>query len=182
MVKLSESALVSRMRDIYRSRLQEIMGEVRVRDEAGNILVSPGLKVRHGDTGFEYTVDSVSEDPDTRQINVTLRKPEVPRFDPPGEHFVGESGSSEIDASSYISHVDRLISTFGDNLNKDHEESSVTFVVNQQDFEEDYDLDLADSSKKNPKKKETNSSDKNASKKKPAQKLSTNKTSKGVKR
>jgi hypothetical protein len=157
MTLMSEAVLVGRMRDIYRRRLQQILGEIKLRDESGNIIVSPGLKVRHAETGFEYTVDSVSEDPGTRQLSVTLKKPEVPRFDPPGEEFVGESGDLVKDKSDTLemSHVDRLVSTFGDSTSGTQGESNITFVVNQQEFEEDYDLEMSDSDEK---KKASNSS------------------------
>lgn len=157
MTVMTEAALIEKMRDLYRHRLRSLLGEVKLRDDAGNIIVSPGLKVRHSETGFEYTVDSVSEDPGTNQVNVTLKKPEVPRFNPPGEEFVGESdGLSRDDTEdSQITHVDRLINSFGDSISGSEDESNVTFVVNQQEFEQDYDLEMSDAPKN--KQKKTNS-------------------------
>ena len=49
-------------------------------DSDGRVLVSPGLKVRHKDSQFEYTVDSVFKDDD--DIKIVLQLPEEPRFDP----------------------------------------------------------------------------------------------------
>lgn len=155
MTLMSEAVLVGRMRDIYRRRLQQILGEIRLRDESGNIIVSPGLKVRQSKSGFEYTVDSVDEDPGSRQVMITLRKPEVPRFDPPGEEFVGESGAPIPDdiGDSDATHVDRLMSKFGNSMSGSDldGESSVTFVINQEEFEDDYELEPSDSNEKREK-------------------------------
>ena len=58
--------------------------ETDVKDERGEIVISPGLKVRHKDSQFEYTVDGVVQD-DSGKIQVVLRLPDEPRFDPPGK-------------------------------------------------------------------------------------------------
>lgn len=182
MTVMTEAALVEKMRDLYRHRLRSLLGEVRLRDDAGNIIVSPGLKVRHSETGFEYTVDSVDEDPSTRQVNVTLKKPEVPRFSPPGEEFVGESGDLVRDDADPVqmTHVDRLISSFGDSALGPKDESNVTFVVDQQEFEEDYDLEMSDSSKN--KEKKSNSGYQKDSPKPTSKKPNTKQSQKGVKK
>ena len=39
------------------------MNETDVKDSKGNIIISPGLKVRHKDSQFEYTVDQVLKEP-----------------------------------------------------------------------------------------------------------------------
>ena len=59
-----------------------MLGETDVRDDAGNIIISPGLKVRHKGSQYEYTVDNVIQEPDG-EIQVILRMPEAPRIDPP---------------------------------------------------------------------------------------------------
>ena len=38
--------------------------ETNATDSSGRVLVSPGLKVRHIDSQFEYTVDNVYKDDD----------------------------------------------------------------------------------------------------------------------
>lgn len=152
---ISEAVLIGRMRDIYRRRLQQILGEIKLRDESGNIIVSPGLKVRQVKSGFEYTVDSVDEDPGSGQVSVTLRKPEVPRFDPPGEEFVGESDVPLAGRTrdTGTTHVDRLMSKFGDNLSDAGAagETGITFVIDQQEFEDDYELEMSDADDKKEK-------------------------------
>ena len=54
--------------------------ESNITDKRGNIVISPGLKVRHKKSKFEYTVDSVVQDK-TGKIVVLLKKPEESRFD-----------------------------------------------------------------------------------------------------
>ena len=54
--------------------------ETDIKDKRGNLVISPGLKVRHKKSQFEYTVDSVVQDKGGK-IVVMLKKPESPRFD-----------------------------------------------------------------------------------------------------
>jgi hypothetical protein len=55
------------------------MKETDIKDKEGNIVISPGLKVRHKKSQFEYTIDSVVKD-DSGKIVVMLNSPESPRF------------------------------------------------------------------------------------------------------
>lgn len=59
------------------------MRESDIKDKQGNIVISPGLKVVHKDSGFEYTVDSVLQEPNG-QVTVMLASPETPRVEPTG--------------------------------------------------------------------------------------------------
>jgi hypothetical protein len=61
-----------------------MLGESEVKDDDGNIIISPGLKVRHKSSQYEYTVDNVVQDPGG-EVQVILRMPEDPRFEPPAE-------------------------------------------------------------------------------------------------
>ena len=54
--------------------------ETDLKDRRGNIVISPGLKVRHKKSQFEYTVDSVVQDR-SGKIVILLKKPDVGRFD-----------------------------------------------------------------------------------------------------
>lgn len=54
--------------------------ESDVVDKRGNIVISPGLKVKHKESQFEYTVDSVVQEP-SGKITIVLGSPEKPRFD-----------------------------------------------------------------------------------------------------
>jgi hypothetical protein len=82
---LTEQIVIEMMREEYQKRLQEALSETDVFDDRGNVLISQGLKVRHKDTQFEYTVDDVIEDPKTGKTMIKLKLPEEPRFEPPPE-------------------------------------------------------------------------------------------------
>ena len=43
----------------YTGRLLKALSEVDVLDKQGNIIISKDLKVRHKDSGYEYTVDDL---------------------------------------------------------------------------------------------------------------------------
>ena len=58
------------------------VNETEVKDDEGNVVISPGLKVRHKASQYEYTVDAIIQEPGD-EIQVVLRMPEGPRFDPP---------------------------------------------------------------------------------------------------
>ena len=57
--------------------------ETDIQDSEGRVVISPGLKVRHKDSQYEYTVDSVVKD-ESGKHTVVLRLPEEPRFEPAG--------------------------------------------------------------------------------------------------
>ena len=61
-----------------------MLDEIDIKDKQGNVIVSPGLKVRHKKSQYEYTIDNVVQDPDG-EVNVILKMPEEPRFEPPPE-------------------------------------------------------------------------------------------------
>jgi len=54
--------------------------EMDVKDPRGNVVISKGLKVRHVSSQYEYTVDSVIQEP-SGDITVMLASPEAARFD-----------------------------------------------------------------------------------------------------
>ena len=63
------------------------MNETDVKDSRGNVVIAPGLKVRHKDSQFEYTVDQVLQEPGG-EVTVMLASPESPRFKPAQEEEV----------------------------------------------------------------------------------------------
>ena len=79
--QLTEKGLIRLMRDTYKNRLLEVMAETDLIDKQGNVVIQKGLKVRHKDSQYEYTVDSVMQDPDGK-VSVKLRNPDVGRIDP----------------------------------------------------------------------------------------------------
>jgi hypothetical protein len=54
--------------------------ETSIKDPNGKILISPGLKVRHKDSGFEYTVDSIVKQ--NGEMFILLNLPDEPRLEP----------------------------------------------------------------------------------------------------
>ena len=70
----------------YTDRLLRALTEIDVFDDQGNIIISKDLKVRHKDSGYEYTVDDVVSDDDG--VQVVLRDPEEPRVEPEGEEGI----------------------------------------------------------------------------------------------
>lgn len=139
MKKIDERQLVERMHRAYKQRLMEVLGETEVRDSHDNVVIKPGLKVRHKASQFEYTVDSVEGDPETGKLTITMLSPETPRFDPPhGEEFIGEQTP--------------LIGTEPAQLLADEPaprgevgpdsvpEEDVVFVVDEKEFEKDYEV------------------------------------------
>ena len=59
-----------------------MLEETDVKDDQGNIIIQPGLKVRHKESQYEYTVEDVFQD-DSEEITIVLNLPEEPRFNPP---------------------------------------------------------------------------------------------------
>lgn len=80
MVQLIREEYTRRIMEVYRNNVRGIF-EADMFDVEGNQLLSPGLKVRHKKSGYEYTVDHVEGTEDN--AIVYLRHPETPRFKPP---------------------------------------------------------------------------------------------------
>jgi hypothetical protein len=144
MKRVSERALVEAMRTAYRRRLFEVLGETDVRDARGNIVIQPGLKVRHKKTQLEYTVDSVTEGPGG-EVTIRLRNPEEPRFEPShGQQFVGE------EAPLLSARPDPGLATDLEPLEEPRvdlekgtgpgSEEEVEFVIDEKEFEKDYEV------------------------------------------
>ena len=88
MMKRNERKIIQLIKEEYSKRLLEVYRETAkdrfeadMFDELGNQLLSPGLKVRHKSSGYEYTVDHVEGEGENAVV--FLRHPEVPRFKPP---------------------------------------------------------------------------------------------------
>ena len=80
MIQLIREEYNSRILELFRENVKDIF-EADMFDSEGNQLLSPGLKVRHKASGYEYTVDHV-EGKDDGAV-VYLRHPDSPRFKPP---------------------------------------------------------------------------------------------------
>ena len=113
------------------------MAEIRetdVKNSRGEIVISPGLKVRHKDSQYEYTVDGVIED-EKGDIQIVLNMPDEPRFDevPNSEEIIQAKPSSdskiiyEIDPNSFY-------------YEPEEDEDTGLMMVSQKEFEKEYEV------------------------------------------
>lgn len=131
--------LLNMFRNEYRRRLDEVIGESDAFDDDGNMILSPDLKVRHKDSGLEYTIDSV--DGEEGSLKITLRSPESPRFEPAPEtkEILGEPREDEVLGEQDVAEPDEL----GDAIMslEDEPQEEKVFVIDQKEFESDYEVD-----------------------------------------
>ena len=133
MRKIDRQTLVEEMRKRYYTRLLEVLDETDVKDKRGNVVIQPGLKVRHSKSQYEYTVADVQENPENGEVQITLQAPEEPRFEPSSagdvlreeDHAEGQSDGMPIQPQSELSDLDS-----GDEV----------FVVDEKEFEKDYEV------------------------------------------
>lgn len=149
MAKLTEAQVIRLMRNEYRQRLIETIGEADMFDDKGNHLLSPGLKVRHKDSKFEYTVDSVEGEKDAGNVKVTLKLPDEPRFDPPEEP--SSMISDEVSHSAVMGEGDPAVAapaSYAVSATEDETSAHVSiepkeeteFVIDQEEFEKEYEV------------------------------------------
>lgn len=133
-MSVDKKFLLEVFRHEYFSRLDEVIGEADVFDEDGNVILSPDLKVRHKDSGLEYTIDRVEGE--GSQVQIFLRSPETPRFQPADEEpgLLGEPRHEDI-----LGEQDP--SSFEPVLDEPSSEDEVVFVVDQEEFEKEYEVD-----------------------------------------
>jgi hypothetical protein len=151
---LTEQIVLELMREEYQKRLQEALSETDVFDDQGNVLISQGLKVRHKDTQFEYTVDDVIEDPESGKTMIKLKLPEEPRFDPPPEdegliadvpppedNVLGEQDPAGPTPRRAIEpHAAALPDDDPTALQAQPEEEGELFMIDQEEFEKEYEV------------------------------------------
>ena len=92
MIKLIREEYTQRIVKLFRENVRDIF-EADMFDAEGNQLLSPGLKVRHKKSGYEYTVDHVEGTGDNAEVY--LRHPEMPRFKPPPSETQLKEGDDE---------------------------------------------------------------------------------------
>tara|TARA_B100001057_G_C22867291_1_gene957102 strand:+ start:2644 stop:3009 length:366 start_codon:yes stop_codon:yes gene_type:complete len=105
----------------YEDRLKtfSLLKESSTMDKEGNVVLEPNLKVRHKDSGFEYTVKKVLND--RGQVQIVLRTPESPRFHPssiPNQVIAGKSEKEEFPPQD-----------LGDEFSVDREEFEKSYEV-----------------------------------------------------
>ena len=139
MTKVNTSFVLEMFRREYIARINEVMGEADAFDEDGNMILSPDLKVRHKKSGLEYTIDNVEGE--DGKLQITLRSPESPRFEPAPEmrDILGEPKDEEILGEQEVQpasdDVEAVIDVQAD------EPEEVLFVIDQAEFEDDYEVD-----------------------------------------
>jgi hypothetical protein len=139
MKMLTEADVIKIMRDEYKHRLLEVMKEADVFDDQGNLLVTKDLKVRHKKSQYEYTVDDVFADPNSGKLKIILRLPDEPRISPPGaEGILADTPEPEI-----IGEDELIISKEeggASDIGEDELDDELVFVVDQAEFEKDYEV------------------------------------------
>ena len=146
MAALTEKRLIRLMRDAYRARLLEAISESDVVDKRGNIVIQRDLKVRHKKTQYEYTVDSVEGQGDN--IQIALRVPDAPRFDPPpeGEEILDNEQAEILGEQDPFANPIKDFPTRDLTLAKlsddavDEPEADDIFVIDREEFEKEYEV------------------------------------------
>jgi hypothetical protein len=129
------------MREEYKTRLMEVMHEADMFDKTGNMVIRKGLKVRHKDTQYEYTVDDVAQN-DDGSLDVHLKLPEEPRFpaEPSGDEVIAGGAKKEViqelDPPQDLSVGDSVPVT----ADTPEEEEEELFVIDQEEFEKEYEV------------------------------------------
>ena len=136
----AEKKLVGLLREAYDQRLRQVLSEIDVLDKEGNVIISKDLKVRHKKSGFEYTVDSVKQV--GKDVQVVLRKPEVPRVEDPGAVGVipaTETGRKpEMIRDADLKKAAEPKSKLPPLPHEAQEDGSPVFVVDKKAFEKEY--------------------------------------------
>lgn len=111
--------------------------ETDIQDKQGNVLISPDLKVRHKDSQYEYTVDSVIKD-DNDEIVVLLRLPEVPRIDQEDQE-VAPDLMKGIEGADVLYEIDPNVSVYEPDEGDESEEPDL-LAVPKDEFEKEYEV------------------------------------------
>ena len=132
--------ILNMMRKEYTMRLLEALTETDLLDKSGKVVVGAGLKVRHKDSQFEYTVDSVDQGPDG-EYKITLRNPDTPRFEPAeSDTLLGEDDGLLPSPEMMPTGDDPVVK-----VNTASEEEPLVgpddmIVIDQSEFEKDYEV------------------------------------------
>ncbi len=116
-----------------------MLEELDIKDKHGNVIIQPGLKVRHKASQYEYTVDDVVKTPEG-EISVLLRMPEEPRFDPPPEEDVVISDATTTTLPLYEVNPSAIEYFVPDDDSSAHPGEEEFLEVPQKEFEKDYEV------------------------------------------
>ena len=116
-----------------------MLGETDIKDKHGHVIIEPGLKVRHKESQFEYTVDDVLQD-DSDNITIILKLPEVPRFTPPPDDPEGVITDTPI-KDVMLKEVDPPEVYFEPEADSTFDvEDDALIAVSQEEFEKEYEV------------------------------------------
>ena len=133
MRKINKQSLVESMRRRYYQRLLEVLDETDVKDKRGNVVIQPGLKVRHSKSHYEYTVADVQENPENGEVQITLQAPEEPRFEP-------SSSGDVIREDDSLQEPEEEMPVQPQSDLEDPSSDADVFVVDEKEFEKDYEV------------------------------------------
>tara|TARA_R100000008_G_C3572813_1_gene163301 strand:- start:805 stop:1152 length:348 start_codon:yes stop_codon:yes gene_type:complete len=114
------------------------MNETDIKDSHGNIVISPGLKVKHKDSQFEYTVDQVLKEPNG-EVTIMLSPPEAPRFEPSGEEGILSDENRKEKILYEVEPIGNLSDLFYIPSEEDPEEEDL-LAVSSKEFEKEYEV------------------------------------------
>jgi len=109
-----------------------------VKDKYGNVIIQQGLKVRHKESQFEYTVEDVLQDED-EEITVILNLPEEPRFIPPSQDGVMSDSKEGLVAIYEYDISDQKDDTYFE-PEKLEDDNDGMIAVSQKEFEKEYEV------------------------------------------
>ena len=145
--------LLEVLRMEYAKRINEVLDESDAFDERGNLILAPDLKVRHKKSGYEYTIANVEGD-EPGKIQIVLRDPEEPRFEPPpeGEEVLGgPEDTSSLNEQDIDPRIPQLLDPTAQDVDysvnaiaalaDDEPQDEVVFVIDQEEFEKEYEVD-----------------------------------------
>jgi len=143
MTKVNTTFLLEMFRAEYKQRINEVIGEADAFDDDGNMILSPDLKVRHKKSGLEYTIDKV--DGEDGSLQIFLRSPESPRFEPAPEtkEILGEPREEDVlgEQDGLAQAIDTLAAVPETPDAQADVDEDVVFIVDQSEFESDYEVD-----------------------------------------
>ena len=107
------------------AKILKEMKESDVRDARGNVVIEPGLKVRHKKSGLEYSVQDIEDA--KGKVKIVLAVPEMPRVD------ATKTFPSVVTEKDEAQHLDNIIDAA-----EAHQET--IFVVDEKEFDKDYEV------------------------------------------
>ena len=111
--------------------------EADITDSQGEIIIGSGLKIRHKESQFEYTVDSVIEDGE--DIKIILKMPESPRIEPvdPDPEMLDSTHTA---VKSFDDHPEYEIDPESFYLEPEEHQEEDLVVVSREEFESEYEV------------------------------------------